>query len=70
MALFVHPCQGGLNALSQRIEHADVAFAMKQYVQTDVACGLGCLLRLGPFRSVSFTDRFTERLADLRITVA
>jgi hypothetical protein len=35
-----------------------------------VACGLGCLLRLGLFRSVSFTDRFTERLADLRITVA
>jgi hypothetical protein len=36
MALFVHPCQGGLKALSQRIEHADVAFTMKQYVQTDL----------------------------------
>jgi hypothetical protein len=28
--------QGGLKALSQRIEHADVAFTMKQYVQTDL----------------------------------
>ena len=35
-----------------------------------VARGLGCLLRLGLFRCVPFTDRFTGRLADLRITVA